>query len=218
VKLLQVEQGSETWKRARLGFPTASCFHRIITAMGKPVDSKDRKKYMYRLVAENILGELMPEEWDGNEHTERGTAMEARARSALEKKLGFQIDPGGFVIDDSGRYGCSPDGLVRNKSEAVEIKCPAAWTHIGYMVNGPSWPYDRYKSQVQGQILIGGFRCVHFWSYHPNFPPVHVVTLPDDIFQRRLREFLDNFCNDLEATTEWVRRHSNAEEVVWGRE
>jgi hypothetical protein len=197
-----------------MGMPTASNFHLIITPLGKPVDSKERKQYLYRLVAERILNEPMPPRWEGNDHTERGIEMEPRAVSALEARLGGAMDPGGFIIGDGGRYGCSPDRIWRRTkalTEAVEVKCPAPWTHIGYMVDGPG---EKYKPQVQGQLLIGGFERCHFWSYHPSFAPVHVVTERDDVYIRKLKNLLELFCDQLDQTESWVRRHGNVAEII----
>jgi hypothetical protein len=217
MKFIDVDQNSDEWRWARLGMPTASNFHLIITPLGKAVDSKERKKYLYRLVAERIMRMPMPSDFEGNEHTERGLELEPRAASALEARLGITLDGGGFCIVDKGslkdRVGCSPDRIARRlgDTQSVEIKCPAAWTHIMYMVEGPG---ERYKPQVQGQILIGGFTRCHFWSYHPSFAPVHVVTEPDTKFIDKLGAYLELFCNDLDQTEAWVRRHGNVEEIV----
>lgn len=213
MKLHQVEQNTPEWKQARLGIPTASNFHYIITPLGKPVDSRERKSYLYRLTAERILNVPMPERFQGNEWTERGTQLEDRAANELAKRLNRTFEPGGFITTDDGRFGCSPDRIIVGKhgSEAVEIKAPAAWTHIQYMVEGPG---ERYKPQVQGQILCGGFWGVHFWSFHPDFAPVHVYTLPDSAYLAKLQNLLNLFNSELETTVDWVKRQGNVEEVV----
>jgi hypothetical protein len=211
MKIVRVDQNTDEWRRARMGIPTASNFHLIITPLGKPVDSRERKTYMYRLVAERILCEPMPPRWEGNDHTERGIEMEPRAVSALEAKLGATLEDGGFVFSDNGRYGCSPDRLLMEPWSSVEVKCPAAWTHIQYMIEGPG---DRYRPQVQGQILIGGFKEIHFWSYHPSFAPVYVRTLPNQAYIQKLSNLLDLFCDEVDAAEAWVRRHGNVAEIV----
>jgi len=223
MRFLEIEQNTEEWRRQRMGRPTASNFHLILTPLGKLVDSRERKSYMYRLVAERILGEPMPSRFEGNDDTERGIELEPRAAAALEARLGSQLGPGGMVFSDDGRIACSPDrihrrwaisqpeGMARAVPESVEIKCPAPWTHIGYMIDGPG---EKYKPQVQGQILIGGFSRCHFWSYHPRFAPVHVVTEPDEAYLRKMSNALDLFCDQLDQTESWVRRHGNVAEIV----
>ena len=62
----------------------------------------------------------------------------------------------GAVPSDDGRIGCSPDRTVMEKGgrySLVEIKCPAPWTHIGYLLDGPG---ADYRQQVQGQLLVTG--------------------------------------------------------------
>lgn len=216
MKFTAVEQYSAEWQRMRMGRPSASKFHLLISPEGKPKspDLVERKRYLYKLVAERILGVPMPDaEFAGNEYTERGHALEARARSALAQKLKCQISDGGWCTTDDLRFGCSPDGLMRNRREGAEIKAPAAWTHIQFMCEGPG---DRFKAQMQGQILIGEFDCVHFWSYHPDFAPVHVVTLPDEKFIAALQKQLILFWEEIAAKEAFVRRHGNVKELIWG--
>jgi hypothetical protein len=211
MKFYAVEQYSTEWWQIRLGIPTASNFHLFMTPGGKPTapDNKERRKYLYRLVGERILGEPAPPRFEGNEYTERGRDMEEEAAQAFSKLTGIPAKPGGFMTTDNGRYGCSLDRLMG--SGAVEIKAPAAWTHIQYLVEGPG---DRYRPQVQGQLMISGFINVDFWSWHPRFAPVHIVTKPDERYIARLRQELGLFCEELDTVEEYVRRHGNVAEVV----
>jgi len=213
MKFYQVDQYTKEWSELRKGMPTASFAHLFITPDGKPKnpDTQERKRYLYKLVAERILQIPMPSSFDGNEHTERGHALEERATQSFFAQSGYKVAPGGFCRTDDGRYGCSPDGLMRNKREALEVKCPAVWTHMQYMCEGPG---DKYKAQVQMQIMIGEFDCVHFWSYHPDFAPVHVVTLPDERYIARLHEQLDLFYQEIQSKEGYVRRHGNVGELI----
>jgi hypothetical protein len=213
MKFHKVEQYSDEWWRVRMGIPTASNFHLLMTPGGKVTapDNKERRKYLYRLVAERILEEPMPPRFEGNEYTERGKDMEASAAQVLSDRVGTELLPGGFMTAADGRYGCSVDRLMPGRHEAAEIKAPAAWTHIAYLVDGPG---DRYRPQVQGQLMISGFSLLHFWSWHPRFAPVHIFTKPDERYQARLRSELDLFCDELDSVERWVRRQGNVAEVV----
>ena len=51
---LDVVQGSEAWRRARMGVPTASAFDRILTPGGKP--SKSAEGYKFELLGELMMG------------------------------------------------------------------------------------------------------------------------------------------------------------------
>jgi hypothetical protein len=206
----EVEQYSTEWWQVRLGIPTASNFHLFMTPGGKPTtpDNRERRRYLYRLVAERILEEPAPPRFEGNEYTERGREMEEEAARAFLPNA--VLRPGGFMTTDDGRYGCSLDRLVSSR-EGVEIKAPAAWTHISYLVEGPG---DRYRPQVQGQLLVSEFEQMHFWSWHPRFAPVHITVEPDERYQARLRQELDLFCEELDNVERWVRRQGNVAEVV----
>jgi hypothetical protein len=204
VKHHTVDQYSEDWKRLRLGIPTASNFHLLMTPGGKPTspDNKERRQYLYRLVAERILQTTMPDRFAGNQFTDDGHEREGAAADRFPGEL----LPAGFFTTDDGRTGCSPDRVFAHRNEAVEIKAPAPWTHIQYMVEGPG---DKYKAQVQGQIMIGEFDCCHFWSYHPDFAAVHIRTRPDPRYIALLRLQLNLFLDELDNVERYVRRHGN---------
>jgi hypothetical protein len=194
-----VEQGSMHWYRLRMGIPTSSQFHKIITPGGKL--SEQRKAYMYRLIAERLLRESMSPaisvEW-----VERGKELEPAAVQNFQFQNEVELEPVGFVTDNNGRVGCSPDRLVKNRNEAVEIKCPAPWTQIGYLIDGLG---TDYKPQVQGQISVGGFERVHFYAYHDRMPAVHLVTLPDPSYLKILVRLVSDFCEELDYYTERAR-------------
>ena len=53
--ILDCEQGSEEWFKARLGVPSASNFHRVITPTGKLSSQVD--SYVNTLASEIITGQ-----------------------------------------------------------------------------------------------------------------------------------------------------------------
>lgn len=212
MKIHRIEQGTPEWKKVRLGIPTASWFHTLITPAGKPSENRERKKYLYRLVAERILQQPMPDSFV-NSWMERGSDLEEAAARELSKQLGVELLPGGFVTNDTGSVGCSPDRLIGSKGrEAVEIKVPSPWVHIGNMLDGPNGGArdthspDKYKAQVQGQMLVGGFRSCHFYSWNPGLPPVYVQTLPDEKYLKTLGNELGLFLEELDQTEDHVRK------------
>jgi hypothetical protein len=182
-----------------MGIPTASMFHKIVTPGGKL--SEQRHAYKYRLIAERLLAESMDHpisvEW-----VERGKELEPYAIKNFQFQYEVELEPIGFVTDDHGLVGCSPDGLIKGTNEAVEIKCPAPWTQIGYLLDGLS---NDYKPQVQGQLMVGGFDRVHFYAYHDRMPPLHLVTLPDLSFQKIVFRLVLDFCEELDRATERAR-------------
>jgi hypothetical protein len=192
-------QGSAAWYQARLGIPTASMFHKIITPGGKPSSQADA--YMNRLIAERLLNESMDDplhvEW-----VEHGKAEQPNAISQFQFAHDLEIEEVGFVTDDAGKLGCSPDYLVKGRNEAVEIKCPKPSTHVGYLLDGPG---NDYRPQVQGQLYVGGFEAVHFYSWHARCPPCEVTTEIDYEFREIMIELLDEFLQRLEDRTALAR-------------
>jgi YqaJ-like viral recombinase domain len=201
MKLHRVEQGSAEWYRLRLGIPTSSNFHKIVTPAGAP--SKQAVKYLYRLVAERLLNETMDDEIGYVKWVAAGKDNEPYAVKQFEFVNEVELLPGGFVTSDDGRIGASPDRIFKGHRESLEIKSPAPWTQLQYLLEGPE---DAYIAQTQGHLLVGdGFEAVHFYTYNPRTPPFHKIILRDRGFQAILASALSSFCDVLDRTTERAR-------------
>ena len=89
----------------------------------------------------------------------------------------------GFVTNDEGTIGCSPDGLIADASGAwlrgLELKCPSAEIHVGYLLG--EFPHI-YLPQIQGGMAITGLQSWDFVSYHPSLPKVLVTVARDETF------------------------------------
>src|SRR5690606_19199105 len=145
MRVLDVVQGSPDWLQARLGIPTASQADRIMTPRQLNPASAQRE-YLHQLLAEWVLGN--PIDWgQASPWAERGTEMEAEARTAYELEMGVDVQTTGLLLTDDGLFGGSPDGLVGDDG-GVEIKCPGIHTHIGYLLD-PSTLAERYRGQTQ---------------------------------------------------------------------
>lgn len=179
--ILSHDQGTEEWRAARLGRPSASQFHRLITSTGKP--SKSAGKYIQELVTERVTGERM--EVYINEHMERGSALEPLARSWYEFLTGNTVEQVGFILHDSEEFGCSPDGLI--EGAGLEIKCPADSTHEKYLEN-PDIALNKYKQQIQGCMWITGREHWDFMSYSETMEHLLVRVERDDEFIEKLAE------------------------------
>jgi hypothetical protein len=206
MKIHRPDQRTPEWRRIRRGIPTASWFHTLITPLGKPSENRERKKYIYRLAAERLLNHTMPDSFV-SPWMERGIDLEDQAARDFSKFQDVDLDPGGFITTDDGGAGCSPDRLVKNgkKSpvEAVEIKVPSPWVHLANLCEGPG---EKYKAQVQGQMLIGEFEAVHFYSWNPKLPHKHVFTTRDEKYIKTLRTLLELFNEELAMTVDFVKR------------
>jgi hypothetical protein len=185
-----VEQGSPEWLAARLSIPTSSEFDRIVTPKGKLSAQSD--KYLYRLLAEWITG--APLEDVQTEWMIRGHELESEAVSSYEFERGVACQKVGFITNDDGTVGTSPDRLVGDDG-LLELKCPSPAIHVGYMISRSLG--TEYWPQVQGQLLLTGREWCDIQSYHPQFPSVIIRVKPDEGYQEALREALRCFVEDL---------------------
>lgn len=170
--IVDVEQGTEAWFRARCGLPTASKFSEIFTSQCKPSTSQTR--YMHTLLAEWMYGGQV--ENFTNDWMNRGTELEPDARSYYEMSMNVDVEQVGFVTTDDRSAGGSPDGITENGG--IEIKCPSPGVHIEYLLKGkiPA----KYIPQVQGLMWICERDHWDFVSYYPDMPKQLIVRVDRD--------------------------------------
>lgn len=199
MQIHDVEQNSDEWFKVRLGIPTASRFKDILTSTGKPASGAT--SYRHSLIAERIAGK--PLESFQSDWMQRGTELEPMARERYEMDTFTTLERVGFITNDEGTAGCSPDGLEVVDGSVVlgtEFKCPAHYTHIKYMLGGMC-PAEYYP-QVQGSIWLCELDSWDFMSYHPDLPPFLVRVHRDDVwlakFGDALNEFNEKLHNEME--------------------
>lgn len=158
-------QGTEEWLQARCGIPTASEFHKILTPKTlKPSAQADG--YVYQLLAEIQCG---PQENRTSAAMDRGTMLEPEAVAWYEFTQGVTVDRVGFITNDAGTVGCSPDGLVGDDG-GLECKCLTDANHMRAVFD-PKVDAD-YTLQVQGGLWLSGREWWDLCMYHPILPPV----------------------------------------------
>ena len=163
MRLYNVDQGSDAWKQLRLGIPTASQFHRVVSP-AKLQLSAQIKGYAYELAYERLFRE------EKNSHSsmymERGHIVEIMARDAFAERFGA-VAAGGFATSDDGTIGCSPDGLLTTEAAGYETKSPSGPQHLEYLFEGPG---ADYRMQVQGSMLVTGLSHWYWMSFHQRMP------------------------------------------------
>lgn len=195
MKIISCEQGSPEWHAARCGIPTASNFDKLVTSTGAP--SKQAQGYLYALAAERITGRAV--DLSVSAAMEEGSRREEESRMVYAMLREVEVTQVGFCLDDSGKFGCSPDGLVGD-SGCLELKNPLGKTAVEYLV-GNRLPAD-YVQQVQGQLLVTGRAWCDWVSYFQGLP-VMIVRVPRDVaFISALEKALDQFCKDLDHLCE----------------
>jgi hypothetical protein len=205
MKLIDCVQGSPEWHAVRLGRPTASAFDQIITPGG--LLSKSADDYMLKLLFEWMSGE--PADNFSSEMAARGSNLEEQAANYYELVNGVELKKIGFVLRDDERCGCSPDRLC-GADGLVELKAPAGWTHIGYLLasldsgDAKGVLSGKYKVQLQGQLYVCERAWVDIMSYNPVIPAVIIRVERDEAYIAKLKVALDEFLWSLDEAKEKI--------------
>ena len=187
-------QGTEEWRIARLGIPTASSFGKILTPTGKK--STQSKAYMNTLLAEWFTGKPKPNKTYGS--MQNGNDTEDEAREVYEFITGNEVTEVGVVYKNADKLiGCSPDGLLTSKRKGAEFKCPDEHTHVGYLVDD-CLPLI-YIPQVQGSMYATGYDEWDFMSYHPKYPQFLITVKRDEKYIITLDQALKIFNQEMIA-------------------
>lgn len=183
-----VIQNTAEWHRVRAAIPTASEIDKIITPKTMKL-SAQAEGYANKIAAERVLGKPIIK-FGGNHYTDRGHELEPDALKLYEMRFEVDCKHGGFITNDNRTMGASPDALVGD-DEGLELKCPEADTHVGYL-DGEVLPSE-YKCQVQSSLFASGFKLWTFMSYHPEMRPFIIKVEPDIEFHKILEGLLIDF-------------------------
>lgn len=163
VEIIDCEQNSEEWYRARMGLPTASEFSTILAQGrgGKP--SKTRATYLNKIAGEIIT--QTPAENYSNAYMERGHALQEEAVRHYETLQNCETGSVGFLRN--GRKGASPDRLIGDDG-LLEIKTQAPHLLIERILSGKFPP--EHKAQCQGQLWVAEREWLDIGVYYPGMP------------------------------------------------
>ena len=192
-----VRQYSEEHDRLKVGIPTSSNFHKIITPQGKP--SKQWREYACVLIAERILQRKI--DFYKSTPMERGLIVEAEAADWYEFDQDVTVQRIGFITDVNHTIGCSPDRLVGNEG-LLEIKAPLPQTQVEYWLSGEV--NERFRPQVQGQLYICQRSWVDILCWHDVLPKIVMRVEPDEKFIKALDRELQIFNFFIESVMEKI--------------
>jgi len=193
-----VAQYSEAYDRLKLGIPTSSNFHKIVTPMGKP--SKQWREYACVLIAERIMQRKI--EFYNSPAMERGLIVESEAADWYEFDQDVSVQRVGLITDDDHTVGCSPDRLV-GEHGLLEIKAPLPHTQIEYWISGEV--SERFRPQLQGQLYVSQRSWVDIVFWHDVLPKVVLRVEPDEKFIMALDRELQIFNFFVESVMEKIR-------------
>ena len=179
--MLDMQQGTREWLEARLGIITASNAHLLlVNGKSKHGLGAGAVTYVYQLIAERFRG-YSDDSFNGNEHTERGHALEPIVADYYQKLSGVTPHSMGIVLNhaDSVGYdvGASPDRLVGDVG-GLEIK-----TRLGKLQAELLCNQEIDKShlvQVQFNLWVTGRDWWDYVSFCPDMPLFVKRFYPDE--------------------------------------
>ncbi len=175
-----VKQNTDEWMIIRCGIPTASCASKLVTSTGGL--SKSLPEYAKTLAGDKWAGKPL-DTWEGNRHTERGHELEPLAADAYAFEYDCNPQVVGFVTDDLGRMGCSPDRFLGDDG-ILETKNLSAKKHIEaldyYDRHGKAQP--TYIPQCKMLMLVTDKSYCDLQYHHPDLPHLVIRQLPDEAF------------------------------------
>ena len=189
--LIDVDQRTPEWAQARRGRLTASNFGAWLTKNDK-TSQKARRTAAAQVLAD-LAGFPDPPVFVSAD-IQRGIDWEPQAIQEFSRLTGLAVDPIGFAQSKHGLFGASPDGLILESGEGLEIKCPRASKLIEYHQSG-ELP-DTYRDQVHGTMAVLGCRSYHFFAYHEGLPSFH-IRVERSTYTDEMLEGLKSFSNYL---------------------
>lgn len=200
IRLIECEQGTEEWLRARMGMPTAS---ELATVMANGKDggaSKTRRTYMLKLAGEILTG--LPMDSYTNAHMERGKAMEEEAREYYLFVTGSEPTRVGFAVNDDLRCGCSPDSLIGD-SGMLEVKTKQAHLLIELRLKDEFPP--EHKAQCQGGLWVLEREWIDLVVYWPGLPMFKKRAVRDEAYIKNLSGEVARFNDELQEIVAKLR-------------
>jgi len=190
-KIIELEQNTPEWMDARHGIITGSEFSKVTT--GKTLKrSTSHVALVNSKVAERLSGKT--EEGYYNQAMQNGHDREDDALDMVNFTYGYNFEKVGFIKSLEMEVGCSLDAIDQENKMILEIKSPAASTHIGYLRDKKVPPV--YHAQVQGNLMVTGYNKAIFVSYHPDLPLLVVEVQRDEAYIAALKTDL-TYCNKL---------------------
>lgn len=166
MNILDCEQRSEAWARARLGRLTASRAVDMLTTI-KSGEAAGRRNLRAMLVLERLTNKPQ-ESGYVSAAMQQGTDREPDALLWYEALTGQIVHRTGFITHDDLMAGASLDGHIGDFEGLVEAKSPIPATHLEYLRTG-TVPGD-YLAQITHQLWITGAQWCDWLSYQPDFP------------------------------------------------
>jgi len=218
MRIINIKQGTPEWRNARLGLPTGSGASKLVSPTGQL--SKSVLPFAEKLAGDLFAGEDT-DSWEGNKYTERGHELEPDARKFHAFKTNTSVTEVGFVTDDLGRYGASPDGLI-GKPDAwigvAEYKCLPkehlpSLLHYARTDDAPL----KFKPQTQMELLVCEVEWVELVYYHNKLTSFIVRQYRDESFIAKLKDQIDICLEHRDETLELLKKAGTNIKLLKGK-
>jgi hypothetical protein len=200
LQIIDCEQGTPEWFKARMGIPTASEFATVMAKGKGGGESKTRRTYMLKLAGELLTDE--PAESYTNAHMERGKVMEDEARNYYAFRKNIEPQRVGFLRN--GDKGCSPDSLL-DTGGMLEIKTTLPHLLIEKLISGDFPP--EHKAQCQGQLWVSERDWIDICVYWPKLPPLIVRAGRDNGYIAQMAGEVARFNDELQEIVARIRNY-----------
>lgn len=197
---MDIEQNTEEWREWRCGRPTASQFFRIITPSQMKY-SAQAEAYQNQLIGEMMVGQA--ENTKITYEMELGKILEAEAVKQFEFINSVKTQRAGFWLRDDKRCGASPDRLIVNTNDLLEVKCVFSINdQMKYLFSENDEKEKDHWPQAQGQLWITDKERCRRWMFHEKLPPSEKVIYRDEPFIKKLAEHMERFLDELNTKVE----------------
>lgn len=175
MKIINVTQGTPEWLEARKGRVTGSRFKDARDRLKNGDPSKACLNYA-KDVARERCGGKAPEAFQ-NAAMRFGTEQEPLARAAYEQHTGNIVHEVGFIVDDEGYFGLSPDGLIGDDG-VLEIKTMVSSdTLFTALADGD---ISEYIDQCNGYLWLLGLKWVDLVLWAPDLQAMKIIRIERD--------------------------------------
>lgn len=196
-KVLDCEQGSPEWHRARAGVITASMVSvirkKLKTGPNAGGHTQEAEKYAFRLALERIMECPLDDTYE-TEYMRRGRRLEEDAREIHEERICDLIDQVGLILSDCGRFGASGDGLIRTDGGAEYKAFVDPGKLMPILIHGD---LSEIQDQMQMNLWLSDRQWWHFGLYCPGLASIgrDLTIIPVE----RDNAYIEEMADDLKA-------------------
>jgi len=173
--ILNHTQGSAEWLEARKGRITGSRFKDARDRLKSGAPSKACIAYAMDVARERCGGKA-PEKFQ-NAAMRFGTEQEPLARQAYEEATGNLVEEVGFIVDEEGHFGLSPDGLISDDG-VLEIKTMVSSDTLFTAV--ADGDISEYIDQCNGYLWLLGRKWVDLCLWAPDLAILKIIRITRD--------------------------------------